>query len=509
MCDIFISPDLKGVGMLSFDAESVSRITQSGYEAASAQEEEFKALKERIFVNGDEVRRIDTAYKQRALNILDERVLISGIELVGVEKDIERWVRRKCTVQVGDSICKADIDQSVSIYYGTGNYESVTYTLHKDTSSPEGFILRFTFVESPPHDFGLGFRFDSQDMLSLLLRLGVNSNSMSGFKADLSTKLGGNQWLQANVSYGRLLSPRINLGYHFRNSEIDAYDMDELVMNMKFLQHKFRFYLSENYSRTISVGAGLEAEFLHPRKVMYSLYDAVESDYQTVNTLGSFAYLHYDNLNKSSFATRGSKDGIDFTWRDMTFTSKSTEPLGIASVVYGLESYVPVIEDRLVLIPQLYGSFLFGPGSVNGTSESWNPMFHGPVPCYPSMNNMLGGAEMGRYIDHHLPFIGLNNISLAFNNLAIGRLDIRTRLFKKHYLTLLLNYGRSGVDMKSFVGKSESLLWGELYGYNASNSWGVGLRYSIDTKMGPLNFDISSSNISRNVNLYFSLGYYF
>lgn len=508
MCDIFISPDLKGVGMLSFDAESVARITQSGYEAASAQEAEFKALKEKIFANGDD-RQIDTACKQRALNILDERVLITGIELVGVEKDIERWMRRKCTVRVGDRICKADIDQSVSIYYGTGNYESVTYTLHKDNTSPEGFILRFTFVESPPHDLGLGFRFDSQDMLSLLLRIGVNNNCMSGFKTDISTKLGGNQWLKANFSYGRLLSPRINLAYHFRNSEIDAYDMDELVMNMKFLQHKFRLYLSENYSRTTAFGAGLEAELLKPRKVMYSLYDAVDQDYQAVNTLGSFAYLHYDNLNKSSFATRGTKGGIDLTWHDMTFTSKGTAPLGIGSVVLGVESYVPVIEDRLVLIPQLYGSFLFGRGAVNGASESWNPMFDGPVPCYPSMNNMLGGAEMGRYIDHHLPFIGLNKISLAFNNLAIGRLDIRTRLFKKHYLTAMFNYGRSGVDLKSFVGKGESLKWAELYDYNASNWWGAGLRYSIDTKMGPLNFDISSSNISRNVNLYFSLGCYF
>ena len=35
-CDIFISPDLKGVGMLSFDAESVARVTNSGYEAASS-----------------------------------------------------------------------------------------------------------------------------------------------------------------------------------------------------------------------------------------------------------------------------------------------------------------------------------------------------------------------------------------------------------------------------------------------------------------------------------------
>ena len=508
MCDIFISPDLKGVGMLSFDAESVARITQSGYEAASRQEEKFKELKEIIYSGGD-LSHKDSSCKQKALNILQEKVLISGIELIGIDKDIERWALRKCTVNAGDYICKDDIDESVSIYYGTGNYESVTYTLHKDSTSPDGYILRFKFVESSPHNIGMGLRFDSQDMLSILLKLGINSNCMSGWKADFSAKLGSNQWLRTNISYGRLLYPRINLGYNFRNSELDVYDMDELEMNMKFLQHKFRLYLSENYSRTISVGVGIEAEFLRPRKVMYSSYDAVDMDYKPVNTLGTFAYVRYNNLNKVNFPTRGVKGEVNFTWRDMTFTSKNTDALSLGSLVFGLESYLPVIEDRLVMIPQLYGSFLWGKGATNGSSEGWNPIFNGPVPCYPSMNNMLGGTEMGRYIDQHLPFIGLNKISLAFNNLAIARVDIRTRLFKKHYLTAMFNYGRSSINFKNFFEKGDTLLWGNLYDYNASNWWGAGVRYSIDTKIGPLSFDISSSNISRKINLYFSWGYYF
>ena len=73
----------------------------------------------------------------------------------------------------------------------------------------------------------------------------------------------------------------------------------------------------------------------------------------------------------------------------------------------------------------------------------------------------------------------------------------------------MFNYGRSGIDFDTFAGKCDDLLWSDLYDYNASNWWGAGIRYSVDTKTGPLSFDISSSNISRRVNLYFSLGYYF
>ena len=507
LCDIFIRPDLKGVGMLSFDAESVARVTRSGYEAAESQKENFMALKENVLPAGGQ-QATTAPEKKKAINIVRNKIVMSRIEMEGATKDIEKWMRRACTINVGDSVSKDDIDETVSKYYGTGNYESITYTLHEDTASA-GYIVRFNFVEKSPHDVGIGFRFDSQDMLSVLLHLGWNSNRMSGFKADLNTKLGGNQWLKLNASYGHMLYPKINFAYHFRNSELDVYDMDILDMNERFLQHKLRLYLSENYSRTFSIGIGFETEFLTPKKVMYSLHDAVDMDYKSINTIGTFAYLSFDNLNKSKFATRGVKGRIDFTWKDGIFDSKGIEELHLGSLVFGLEGYIPVKEDRLVIIPQLYGSFLFGKGATNGKENGWNPIFKGPVPMYPAMNNMIGGAEMGRHIDQQIPFIGLNKTSFAFNKVAIARIDVRTRLFKKHYLTAMINYGRSAIDMKNFFKESDVLLWSELYNYNASNWWGAGLRYSIDTKIGPLSFDVSSSNISPRVNLYFSLGYFF
>ena len=104
---------------------------------------------------------------------------------------------------------------------------------------------------------------------------------------------------------------------------------------------------------------------------------------------------------------------------------------------------------------------------------------------------------------------GVNKTSFAFNNLAIVRADFRVRIFKDHYVTGMVNYARSAVDIKNFFKESSTLLWDELYDYNASNWWGAGVRYSIDTKVGPVSLDITSSNISRKVNLYFSFGYFF
>ena len=507
-CDVFINPTISGVGMLSFDTESVSKVTRSGYEAAKGKGVDFSELKEKIF-SGNVVNDAPASAKKRAQSILKEKVMIGNIEFNGIDKSIKKWMLRKCSVKPGYFVNKDDIDDAVALYYGTGKYSSITYTLHNDPEFPEMYVLKFNFVEKPAHDAGVGFRFDSQDMLSVLLHLGYNSNRLSGFKVDLDSKLGSNQWLKTNFSYGHMLYPRLNISYNFRNSELDVYDMDELVMNMKFLQHKFRAYLSENYSRTISAGAGVECEFLVPRKVMYSLNEAVDKDYKSVNTLGTFAYLCYDNLNRTNFPSRGVKGRADFIWKDAIFSSGGIDELQYGSAALRFEGYIPLGGDRVVLIPQLYGSILFGKGAVNGLTEGWNPEFTGPVPVYPSMNNVIGGVEAGRYIDNQLPFVGMNKISLAFNNIAIARADVRTRLFKNNYLTAIFNYARSSVDMKNFFKEKDELVWGDLYDYNASNWWGAGVRYSVDTKLGPVSLDVSSSNISHKVNVYFSVGYYF
>ena len=134
-CDIFISPDLKGVGMLSFDAESVARITASGYEAASRHEAEFNSLKELIKADST-AHKVDTPKVKKAINILKDKVLITGIEMHGVGKDIEKWMRRKCKVKVGNYACKEDIDKSVSIYYGNGAYSSITSVSYTHLTLP-------------------------------------------------------------------------------------------------------------------------------------------------------------------------------------------------------------------------------------------------------------------------------------------------------------------------------------------------------------------------------------
>lgn len=506
-CDIMIRPDLKGVGMLSFNAESIAKITDSGYESARMHEEKFKSL-------ADSLKSFGYVQKERisenkAHNILEDEQLITKVEFNGVASQPEKWMRRKCTVKPGNYVTKMLIDESVALFYGTGNFESITYSLHKDPSQSEGYILKFVFEEKPPHEFGIGFRFDTQEYLSVLLHAGINNNRINGFKANLDAKLSVNQRLALSASYGHQLTPRINVSYNYSNSQLDLYDFGELDMNIKYMKHNFRLFLSESYSRTVRVNAGMDLELLTNRKIMYTDFEVTDKDYEPINTLGAYVSFISDNLDRNRFAERGVKSSANFSWKAKQIVKGKMHDLSLGSVYFSFEGYIPVLKDRLAIIPQMYGSFLFGKGAVNGTELSWSPNFRGPVPVYPLFNNMLGGSEMGKFIDHQIPFIGLNKLSYEYNNLAVLRTDIRVRLFKRHFLTAMFNYGRSGIDIKNFFKDDGIPQWSYYYDTNSSNAWGAGLRYSIDSKIGPISLDISSSNYSPTVNVYFSLGYYF
>lgn len=506
-CDIMIRPDLNGVGMLSFNAESIANITESGYEAASRYEDEFKGLLEILNNSGYVPQKNNNAKK--AKNIVGEQHLITAIEFQGVDQQLEKWMRRKCTVRPGEMVTKDIIDESISLFYGTASFANIIYSFHEDNNNEGGYILRFKFTEKAPHEMGVGLRFDTQEMLSVLLHLGINDNRIDGFKADLYTKLSVNQRLNLNLSYGHQLSPRINFEYNFANSVLDIYDVGELDMNIKYMKHNFKLYLSETYSRTVQIKAGIDLELHKNRKVMYSDFDASDNDYMPVNTFGPFASAYYDNLDRNRFPSRGLKSSLHFSWKAKQLYEGNVENLNLGNVIFSFESYIPVIKDRLTIIPQIYASFIFGQGSVNGTEKSWSPNFRGPVPVYPCFNNLIGGTEMGKYIDHQIPFIGLNKLSYDFNHVAVLRTDIRVRLFKRHYLTAMVNYLRSGIDFKNFLKDDGKPQWDNYYDYNSANTWGAGLRYSIDTKIGPLSLDLSSSNVNPTLNIFFSVGYNF
>ena len=203
--------------------------------------------------------------------------------------------------------------------------------------------------------------------------------------------------------------------------------------------------------------------------------------------MGLYGVLRVDSKDRSVFAT----EGVDFTlsggWKFYDFF-KDVKFSSFGEAQLNFMSYLPLAAGRLVLSPQVYARFVMGDSYLL------------------AYDNLVGGVMPGRYVSHQLPFVGANRPEMMYNSVAVLRLDMRWNVHRRHYVTLMGNYAREANGIRNFFVPKTAYENGSMTAYDW---WGVGLRYSYDLPIGPLDVDISWSNITESLGVYVNLGYYF
>ena len=135
------------------------------------------------------------------------------------------------------------------------------------------------------------------------------------------------------------------------------------------------------------------------------------------------------------------------------------------------------ITRRVKLLPSIYGRVLIG----------------NTIP-YPYLNYM-GGTLEGRYIDHQLPFTGIRDVETFKNSVVAGKLNLRYRLGRNHYISMVGNYAKQEDNFFDILG--------------GDDIWGGGVGYSYNSIVGPIDFLFSTSSWTKKLGFYFNLGFYF
>lgn len=488
MCDIFIEPDISGFGAMSFDKKSIATLVNNGYKAADSQREKLISLKKYIdSFNGPEKPKFQAP---RARMLDNDTLNISDVSITGVNEKDGEWLLKKARLLKKKRMTGKEINDAIDIIYGTNSFSKVSYMMDWDEES-DSYHIKINLTKAVPHNFGFGFRFDSQEAAAILLHLGLNEQKMTGVKFDVSTRLSYNPWATVRLSFVPRVIPRFNLSYSFQKSEANYNDMGYSYSNVSFLKQTVKAYFSEYHSRFISTELGLDFEnyiynhFLAQSDYYYEKYGA---DSLRCAYLGLYGEFKFDNKNKNYFATKG----LDFTlsggWKFHNFAKDNAPFTTFGDVRFKFISYIPAFNERLVIMPQVYSRFVIGDN------------------YYFSYDNVIGGVMPGRYQVHQMPFIGANKPELMYNSLAILRADFRVNVYNKHYVSAMANYCRESENIQSFFKKAYDL-GDEIF--SAYDWWGVGLRYSYDLPIGPLDVDVSYSNLTGKVGVYVNLGYYF
>lgn len=464
--DVKIKPDLKEFNMMSFNARSIDTILVRGHEAAKRQDSLLRVVAEKTASVG-----YISPRKKPAFDFHADSLVITDVDIRGVLPKERELVKDKLDLKFGQKISREDLEDKVAMLYGTQTYDYVTYELLGDS---EPFRLVLNCRKGPIHQLGIGVRADTEEIVSVIVNLGLNAHKLQGSVLDFTGKIGADPQLKLQWSYDLPKLPTINAAAYVRWTDMDMLNLGNNRLSLNYLSAKQEVFLSNMKWKKFDIKAGVRNEIFDIRNIKSSQvigdYDLsqLKNDY-----LSLFADARMDTFDDGYFPTKGVTAGASYAW---TFTGFPHEMQRFQTVQADVKTVVP-IGERVAFIPSLNCRFLIG--------------LDIPIAYF----NAMGGSLMGRYVDQQLPFIGITNITAMKNILTIYRADLRVKMAKNHYLTGIFNYSR---DCDYFSS----------YAYWPGN-YGAAIEYSYDTIFGPFTANVHWSDITKKVGFYLSLGYSF
>lgn len=463
--DVKINPRLPEFSSMSFNRQAVDTIMARGRAAAAEKDSLLRAVA--AVTKG----RYDKPLKTKAFDFHSDSLTVSEIEVTGVLPKEKTLLKDRLNLHPGQRISRDDLDNIVARIYGTQCYDYVTYEL---LGEEEPFRLVLNCKKGPVHQLGIGVRADTEEIVSVLINLGLYTHRLYGHSFDLTGKICANPCLEFKWSYDIPEVPTINASVSARWTDMGMLNFGANNLSLKYFNSRQEVFLSNMKWRFFDIRAGLRNDVFNISDIKSSeVIGDYDLDHLTNDFVSLFMDARTDTFNDGYFPTKGINAGLSYSW---TFAGMPhmmhnfhTVQADVKGVVGGgkVFSFIPSFNCRLLLgndIPLAY-------------------------------MNAIGGSLAGRFVDQQMPFIGITNMSVMKNIMAMARTDFRFRLAKNHYVTGIVNYVKDCDRIQDF--------------FAGRGYFGAGAEYSYDTIFGPVSANVHWSDLTGKVGVYLSVGYNF
>jgi len=467
MVDLYMNPELKGYTAASFTPEAIDTMIARGERVARANWDKIMALKARIGLEPGE----NAAPRIRSKFRKMDTIRVGRIRIDGVKEKDERWVRRQSGLKENTGITIEGLQKAISFLYGTGAFSSVNYALNGDGDEYE---LVLHLKEKPASSVNFGFRFDSEEMASILLNTTLSQRALRGSRLSLTGRLNKNPYILVDYTFGNTLLRKLGLSYMYKYNDIDLYDHGDKVDNVTFSYHRGELNFSDIYIRNFQFQIGLRYEYFRYKSNLYNS-DYIPEDLTSEGFASYFVETHYDTYDKRYYPDKGISFKAGYSlYTDNMVGYKGHAPFSALSL-----DFQPAVRltRRVYLMPALYGRVLIG-------REIAGPYL-----------NCMGGEVAGRYVRQQMPFYGIHNLELFDNSVMVGRLALRYRLGMRHYVILTGNYAKQTSGFFDIL--------------KGDDIWGGGAGYAYNSIIGPISVTFDLSDRDKKLGAYFNLGFYF
>ncbi|MDI5893969.1 patatin-like phospholipase family protein [Flavobacterium algoritolerans] len=466
--DVYIKPDIKNYGVVSFDKGK--EIIRKGEEATFSVYEKIKLL-------------VDDSnpYRKPNLKLASDSLQIVDINSNELDNYTKEYVIGKLRFKPGVKTCYDDLLKGINNINATQNFSAISYSLDENKNGDD---LNLTLKENPSKTYlKFGLHYDNLFKSAVLINLTHKKTFFKNDRTSLDIVLGDN--IRYNLDY--YIENGFNLSFGFKSQfnqfnrnvakEISSLDLGALginAINVDFHDLTNQAYFQSLFVQKFLVGGGIELKYLKIKSETLANTDPVIDN---SNYLSLFGYMKFDSFDNKYFPKKGWYFSGDI--QSYLVSSNYTgdfQPFSIAKADFGVAA--TLFKNATVKLNTDAG-FSFGNESVS------------------FFNFILGGYGYNP-INNFKYFYGYDYLSIAANSYIKSTGTIDYEFYKNNHFNFSANFANVGDRI------FETVDWISIPKYS-----GYAVGYGLETVIGPIEVKHSWSPENAKGYTWFSIGFMF
>nr|WP_315206149.1 patatin-like phospholipase family protein [uncultured Flavobacterium sp.] len=466
--DVYIKPDIKNYGVVSFDKGK--EIIRKGEEATFSVYEQIKLLVDE-----------SNPYKKPSLKLATDSLQIVDINSNELDNYTKEYVIGKLRFKPGVKTCYDDLLKGINNINATQNFSAISYSLDKNKN---GDNLNLTLKENPSKTYlKFGLHYDNLFKSAVLINLTHKKTFFKNDRTSLDIVLGDN--IRYNLDY--YIENGFNLSFGFKSQfnqfnrnvakEISSLDLGALginAINVDFHDLTNQAYFQSLFVQKFLIGGGIELKYLKIKSETLANTDPIIDN---SNYLSLFGYMKFDSFDNKYFPKKGWYFSGDI--QSYLVSSNYTgdfQPFSIAKADFGVAA--TLFKNATVKFNTDAG-FSFGNESVS------------------FFNFILGGYGYNP-INNFKYFYGYDYLSIAANSYIKSTGTIDYEFYKNNHFNFSANFANVGDRI------FETVDWISIPKYS-----GYAVGYGLETRIGPIEIKHSWSPENAKGFTWFSIGFMF
>lgn len=466
--DVYIKPDIKNYGVVSFDKGK--EIIRKGEEATFSVYEQIKLLVDE-----------SNPYSKPGLKLATDSLQIVDINSNELENYTKEYVIGKLRFKPGVKTCYDDLLKGINNINATQNFSAISYSLDKNKN---GDNLNLTLKENSSKTYlKFGLHYDNLFKSAVLINLTHKKTFFKNDRTSLDIVLGDN--IRYNLDY--YIENGFNLSFGFKSQfnqfnrnvakEISSLDLGALginAINVDFHDLTNQAYFQSLFVQKFLIGGGIELKYLNIKSETLANTDPI---IDKSNYLSLFGYMKFDSFDNKYFPKKGWYFSGDI--QSYLVSSNYTgdfQPFSIAKADFGVAA--TLFKNATVKFNTDAG-FSFGNESVS------------------FFNFILGGYGYNP-INNFKYFYGYDYLSIAANSYIKSTGTIDYEFYKNNHFNFSANFANVGDRI------FETVDWISIPKYS-----GYAVGYGLETRIGPIEIKHSWSPENAKGFTWFSIGFMF